>query len=79
MIAQLALSQNGLSVVYSDMVGFDGNEEMIAFAMQLRDAQGNRGTRSLEGQPEIPTIPKLPEPEEPIRAPIGNGSLRNLN
>jgi len=26
MIAQLALSQNGLSVVYSDMVGFDGNE-----------------------------------------------------
>ena len=26
MIAQLALSRNGLSVVYSDMVGFDGNE-----------------------------------------------------
>ena len=26
MIAQLALSQNGLSVVYGDMVGFDGNE-----------------------------------------------------
>ena len=26
MIAQLALSHNGLSVVYSDMVGFDGNE-----------------------------------------------------
>ncbi len=26
MIAQLALSKNGLSVVYSDMVGFDGNE-----------------------------------------------------
>ena len=29
MIAQLALSQNGLSVVYSDMVGFDGNENFI--------------------------------------------------
>ena len=26
MIAQLALSRNGLSIVYSDMVGFDGNE-----------------------------------------------------
>ncbi len=26
MIAQLALSRNGLSVVYGDMVGFDGNE-----------------------------------------------------
>ena len=26
MIAQLALSRNGLSVVYSDMVGFNGNE-----------------------------------------------------
>ncbi len=26
MIAQLALSRNGLSVVYADMVGFDGNE-----------------------------------------------------
>ena len=26
MIAQLSLSRNGLSVVYSDMVGFDGNE-----------------------------------------------------
>ena len=26
MIAQLALSKNGLSIVYSDMVGFDGNE-----------------------------------------------------
>ena len=26
MIAQLALSRNGLSIVYGDMVGFDGNE-----------------------------------------------------
>ena len=26
MIAQLAISSNGLSVVYGDMVGFDGNE-----------------------------------------------------
>ena len=39
MIAQLALSRNGLSVVYGDMVGFDGNE--FYFYRPEKGWQGN--------------------------------------